>query len=250
MNEWIAQIKKEREEQVSPQEEVFSIAPSTPVSSTQQPQAQEGAITQLGSSYEIKHTTTGAKSAAATNQEKKEFPYALLLAAILIPAILLVLVGGMVKGRPTNTKDKAFLYNTIESKYFTLNHGPEYTVESAVDKKVPFLEKHTLTSSTDNQKTLNIIIKDVSFDYDLNNNSNVRARRDKPDIYLEEPVKIQNRDGVYFKKNSENFEHMIVAIDRSNSVLYEIQFYSPTSLATDETLASEMAQFISTMTLL
>lgn len=243
MNDWIEQLKKEKQqEQLSGNSnETFSLAPEQPlVDSTPKPKE---AITQLGSDYSIKSVTK-------PKEEKKEFPALMLLAAVLIPVVLLIIIGIVSKGANNKDDSKSFLFNTLESKYFTINHGPDYKVVSAVDKKVPFLEKHELTSTQNGQKRLTIVIKDVKFDYDLQQNSNLRARRDASDLYTEEPFTLQSREGFYLKKRDENFEHMIIVMDRSNSLLYEIQFFSDTSLAKNDALEAELKEFLNSFTFL
>ena len=80
-------------------------------------------------------------------------------------------------------EDDSFLFNTLESEYFSLSIDPEYSVDSVIDKKVPFLERHILTNTVKGQKTLTIMIKDVKFDYSVEDNLGAKARKDNPNMH-------------------------------------------------------------------
>jgi hypothetical protein len=155
-----------------------------------------------------------------------------------------------ISNRNLNKSDASFIFNTLESKYFTLNVPPDYEISSIVDKKIPYLEQHTLTSDVDGQKTLTVTVKDVKFDYDLANNKEVIAKRDNPTIYQEEPYELNAKQGLIFKKVDENFEHQIFLVDRNRSLLYEIRFFSPTNFSNDTELAQELENILKGMTFL
>lgn len=207
-----------------------------------QPQQPREAITQLGSSYEI-------KKVAKTPSKKTNFPTALLIIAVVTP-LLFVFVMGVFSNKSSKEDKKAdnFLYTTLESAYFTLNLSPNYTVNSVVDKKVPFLERHIMENNKDGQKTLTILVKDVQFDYDVQNNLGVKARQSSPQMYSEESYQLGSLEGLYYKKLQENFEHHLLLVDRSKSVLYEITMNSPTAFSDDYELGAEFRDILDRIT--
>ncbi len=252
MDDWFSKYKKS-EEQVS------SIAPghsagasgASNASSTGSAQPQsyqphtsppQEAITQLGSSYEIKNVTK-AKS------EKSSFPVALLVLAVVLPLVFIMIMGTISnRQEKKDTKSDSFLSSTLESNFFTLSVDPNYSIDSVVDKKVPFLERHILTNTKDGQKTLTIVIKDVPFDYDIEDNLGAKARRENPKLYSEQSYELKGKQGMYYKKREENFEHFVLLLDRSRSVLYEITMNSPTTFATDTALEVEFKDILDKIT--
>ena len=98
MEDWFNKYKKN-------EEEVSSIASNQPASQpiyqkhtesqqtqpTQQPQQPREAITQLGSSYEI-------KKVAKTPSKKTNFPTALLIIAVVTPLLFVFVMGVKVQG--------------------------------------------------------------------------------------------------------------------------------------------------------
>lgn len=247
-DDWVTSLTPENNE------ETFSIA-NTPAQKPQEetssiadvPQNKEE-ITGLGSSYQIKDVTASKKS-TGSDGGMSTLMKVLIAAAVLVPFSALLIFSSISKQK-AQEEEKAFLFGTIESKYFTLNYGAEYSIRSAIDQKIPFLEKHTLTSTGDAQKRMEIIVKDVRFGYQLDDNSNVKARRATKDIYTEEKFELDSKDGYYYKKIDENFEHFVVLIDRQRSLLYEISFTSTTSLATNPQLESEFKGLLNSMTFL
>lgn len=225
MNNWV--------ESENEKEEYFSLA-----SDEKQPRE---SITQLGSSYQIKDVTVNKK-------EARNFPVYLLALIVILPAIFIFAVSAFSKN--SQKKDDSFLFDTLESKYFTVNVPQGYQVNSIIDKKVPFLEQHTLTSNDDGEKTITITVKSVNFNYDLSDNKEVKARRDKPDLYSEEPYELNSKQGLYFKKTSENFEQMVFLVDRSRSLLYEIKFLSATNFSNNADLENEFKNMLKSMTFL
>ena len=119
-----------------------------------------------------------------------------------------------------------------------------------IDKKVPFLERHILTSTLDGQKTLTVVIKDVKFDYSVDDNLGAKARKENSELYREMPFELHGKKGIYFEKTNENFEHFILLVDRDKSVLYEITFNSPTTFATDMELKAEFQELLNKITFL
>lgn len=232
MQEWFSNITKNKEEEVfsiapdfnSEKEKAVSEAPS--MSNKQEP------ITELSPSYKI-------KGFSAVKQEEKNFPYALVAGVVIVPIMALFIIGALSNKNSKNSK-VPFLKQTLESKYFSMTYPPDYIVQSVVDKRVPFLEKHDLTSTRDGQKTLSLVIKDVKFDYEADNNTAVKARRENSTLYEELSIEIKGKQGFHFKRKEDNFEHLIVFIDRKNSVLYEILFSSPSNMAANTGLENEL----------
>ncbi len=210
---------------------------SMPVSNEK---ADDESITQLGSSYRINDVTV--------KKAGKGMPSWLLTAIIVTPIVLIFLMSAL--SNKESKKEESFLFKTLESKYFTMNFSPDYEATSVVDKKVPFLEKHDLISKTNGEKNFSLTIKEVKFDYSLDNNSLVRANRESTDKYSEEPYKLKYKEGLYFKKKTDNFEHTALIVDRSKSILYEISFSSPSGLYNDENLTKEMESFMDSLTFL
>jgi len=200
------------------------------------------AITQLGSSFEIKHVTVAKKGS-------RSFPTALLALVVVAPLIFVFAMGALSNSNKDKT-DKSFLFNTVESEYFTLSVDSDYAVESVVDKKVPFLERHIFSNTKDGQKTLTILVKDIGFDYSLEENLGAKARRDNPQMYSEMPFELDGKQGVYFKKTQESFEHFVLLIDRNRSVLYEITMGSPTTFANDIELSTKFNDILNNITFL
>ena len=237
MSNWIPNIGNN-------DEEVSSIAmesgQESPEDSIKKVEPKE-AITQLGSSYEIKEVTVSKKSS-------RPFPTALLALIVIAPLIFIFAMGVISSG--DKKEDDSFLFNTLESEYFSLSIDPEYSVDSVIDKKVPFLERHILTNTVKGQKTLTIMIKDVKFDYSVEDNLGAKARKDNPNMYRETSFELGGRKGLYFRKIEENFEHFILLVDRDRSVLYEITMNSPTSFATDLELDEELNELLSKITFL
>ncbi len=217
MNDWVADSSKN--------EEVSSIAPKE--------DRPREAITQLGASYQIKDVTK-------SKREAKPFPTVLLALIVVVPVILIFTVSALSgkKGK----QDESFLFNTLESEYFTYNYNPEYEAQSIIDKKIPFLESHTLKSFADGEKTLTLTVKDVKFDYNLNESTLVKARRENKGIYDEKDFELNSKRGLYFAKTDENFEHLVVLVDRNRNVLYEIMLFSTTNFANDSELEEEFNQ--------
>ena len=237
MSNWIPDTQKS-------EEEVSSIAmdggQGSSVDSIKKEEPKE-AITQLGSSYEIKDATVSKKST-------RPFPTALLALVVVAPLIFIFAMGALSSGG--KKEDGSFLFNTLESDYFTLSIDPEYSVDSVIDKKVPFLERHILTNTVNGQKTLTMMIKDVKFDYSVEDNLGAKARKDNPALYRETPFELAGRKGLYYRKTEENFEHFILLVDRDRSILYEITMDSPTSFATDLELDEELNEMLSKITFL
>ena len=238
MTEWIVGIGNNKEN-----EEVSSIASGDGANaqSSEVPPKPES-ITQLGPTYEV-------KKVSVKKEDKGGFP-GLIFSLIIIIPIMLLLTLGMVSRKREITEEKSFLFKTIESKYFTANYPPDYDIHSAVDKTVPFIEKHTLTSDVDGQKTLDLIIKDIPFDYGLRDNTRVKVVRDKSEFYDEKPYELSSKEGTYFTKIEENFEHLVVLIDRNRSLVYEIVFVSQTSLSENLKLEREFVEFLNSITFL
>ncbi|OGC45879.1 hypothetical protein A2V49_04170 [candidate division WWE3 bacterium RBG_19FT_COMBO_34_6] len=237
-------------------EEYFSIA-NKPTSTTNPPKKsstepnKEEAITALGGTYEVKSIPLKkAGTIFKGSDERKKFPMWLAAVIIAVPIIILFTLSAISAKKETDKKDDAFLFKTIESKYFTMSYGAEYTADSSIDKKVPFLEKHTLTTPTGGDKTLSIMVKDVKFDYSLDENTAVRARRENSAMYKELPYDFHTKQGLYFTRLDGNYESLVVFIDRSKSLLYEIMFFSPSNFAQNTGLEEEFKGFLSNMTLL
>jgi len=226
------------------EEEVSSIAvgggQESPVASIKKEEPKE-AITQLGSSYEIKDVTVSKKS-------NRPFPTALLALIVVAPLIFIFAMGAISSG--DKKEDDSFLFNTLESEYFTLSIDPEYSVNSVIDKKVPFLERHILTNTVNGQKTLTIMIKDVRFDYNVEDNLGAKIRKENQDMYRETSFELAGKKGLYYRKTQENFEHFILLVDRDRSVLYEITMKSPTSFATDLELDADLNKLLKKVTFL
>jgi len=219
-------------------EEVFSIADDASVEN----EPPKEAITQLGSSFEIKNVTVTKKSS-------RSFPTALLALVVIAPLIFVFAMGALSNSHKDQA-DRSFLFNTVESDYFTLTVDSDYTVDSVVGKKVPFLERHIFSNTKDGQKTLTILVKDIGFDYSIEENLGAKARRDNPKMYTELPFELEGKQGVYFKKTQESFEHFILLVDRSRSVLYEITMASPTTFANDIELSTKFNDILSNITFL
>ena len=227
------------QEQNTTNQNIVDQIPEQPATS-QPTSTPEGAITQLGSSYQIKNTVSKKK-------EPKSFPTALLSLIIIGPIVALFIISA-IGNKNANKSKGSFLFNTLESKYFTLNYDPGYTIDSVIDKKIPFLEKHELTNTQDGEKYLSIVIKDVKFNYTLDDNTTVKNLRENSKLYSEMPYELHAKQGLYFKKVDENFEHIILLVDRNNSLLYEITFRSPTGLAKDPQLEKEIKEVLNSMT--
>jgi len=249
VDDWFSKYKKNEEEvsSIFSGEPVGSSSgavrrPVQPVQPTQQNQPPQEAITQLGASYEIKNVT---KSKSA----KSNFPTVLLVLVVVAPLIF-ILAMGAISNRQAKKDGKSdnFLFSTLESSYFTLNLDPNYSIDSVVDKKVPFLERHIITSTKDGQKTLTIVIKDVKFDYSVEDNLGAKARRENPKLYSEQTFELHSKQGVYYKKIEENFEHYVLLVDRSRSILYEITMSSPTTFAADMDLEVEFRDTLDKIT--
>jgi len=230
VGDWISNIDHKEDK-----EEVSSIA-----SGSSQSEPKE-AITQLGSSYEIKDVTVSKKSS-------RTFPTVLLALVVIAPLVFIFAMGVISTGDKKD--DESFLFNTLESDYFTLSVDPDFSINSVIDKKVPFLERHILTSTVDGHKTITIMIKDVKFDYSVEDNLGAKARKDNPDMYREVPFELHGKKGLLYKKTQESFEQFILLVDRNRSVLYEITMKSPTSFATDMELDSELNGLLSKITFL
>jgi len=226
------------------EEEVSSIAigggQESSIGSIEKEEPKE-AITQLGSSYEIKDVTASKKS-------NRSFPTALLALIVIAPLIFIFAMGAI--SNNDKKEDDSFLFNTLESKYFTLSIDPEYSVNSVIDKKVPFLERHILTNTVNGQKTLIIMIKDVRFDYSVEDNLGAKIRKENQDMYRETSFELAGKKGLYYRKTQENFEHFILLVDRDRSVLYEITMESPTSFATDLELDADLNELLKKVTFL
>lgn len=199
-------------------------------------------ITQLGSSYEIKSVTVAKSS-------NRSFPTA-LLALVVIAPLVFVFAMGTLSNKSKDEQNESFLFNTIESDYFTLTVDSDYTTDSVTNKKVPFLERHIFKNTVDGQKTLTILIKDIGFDYSIEESLGARARRDNTDLYNEVAFELSGRQGVYFKKIQESFEHYVLLLDRNKSVLYEITMESPTTFANDIELGTEFSDILNSITFL
>lgn len=238
MEDWFSSYKK-NEEQVS------SIASGSGESIGAQPpqnQPPQEAITQLGSSYEIKSVTK-------SKSEKSGFPTTLLVLVVVAPLVFILLMGTISNGRDAkDKKNNSFLFSTLESNYFSLSLDPNYSMDSVIDKKVPFLERHILTNTKDGQKTLSIIVKDVKFDYSIEDNLGAKARQENPQLYSSQSFELQGKQGVYFKKKEENFEHFVLLVDRSRSILYEITMNSPTTFAGSADLEVEFRDILDKIT--
>jgi hypothetical protein len=239
VNDWIQSIGNSNKEEVS------SIAggdnQSDKIDSLKQG-SQNETLTQLGSSYKIKDVTVSKSS-------NRSFPIA-LLALVVIAPLLFVFAMGILSTGGGEEENRAFLFETLESDYFTLTVDPDYSVDSVTNKKVPFLERHILTNTKDGQKTITIMVKDVKFDYDVNDNLGAKARKSEPQTYREDTVEIQGRKGLYYKKTEENFEHFVLLVDRDKSILYEITMQSPTTFATDLELGDEFLSVLNKITFL
>lgn len=232
-------------DQTENNEEIFSLADdnenqSEVIDSIKQDEPKES-ITQLGASYEI-------KKVSSSKQNNRSFPTVLLVLVVIAP-LLFVFAMGTLSNRNKDEND-SFLFNSVESEYFTLTVDSEYTVDSVIDKKVPFLERHILNSNVDGQKTLTIMVKDIKFDYSLDDNLNAKARRENPAMYTETTYELDGKKGLYFRKNEESFEHFILLVDRSKSILYEITMESPTTFANDVDLGTELTNILSNLTFL
>ena len=197
-------------------------------------------ISQLGS-YQISDVTVAKKSS-------KPFATWILALVIIIPIVFIFSISALSGGK--EEESDAFLFNTLESEYFTMTTRPGYAIQSVVDKKVPFVERHILNSDEDGQKTLTIIIKDVQFDYKVEENSGARARSQNAQLYDGWDYELHNKQGTYFKKTDENFEHYVVLVDRNRSVLYEILFESPTRFWDDEAMGVELKEILKSVTFL
>lgn len=207
-----------------------------------QPSKPEESITQLGASYEI-------KKVAKSSSPKSNFPTALLVVVVVAPLLFVLIMGVMSNKREqVEKKTDNFLYSTLESDYFSLNIDPNYTVNSVIDKKVPFLERHIVSNTKDGQKTLTIVIKDVKFDYNVRDNLSAKARQGNPRMYSEQPFELKSKEGLYYKKREENFEHFVLLVDRSRSILYEITMESPTTFAADMDLEVEFRDILDGIT--
>lgn len=261
MTEWITGLTNNNSSNSQNTQDGFSIAPGfdsnqsqyaqqPPIKTQTQDQQPVDTLTQLGDtkpSYEIKNVT----SQISAKEKSKGLPSWAIPLAVVIPLVVLLTIG-LIASKPQSDKkpEASFIFNTLESKYFTLNYSPDYEVQSTVDKTVPFLEKHTLTNNISGNKTLSIVIKNISFNYDIEKNSAVIARRQNSDMYKELPYNINLKEGMYFKKTTENFEHLIVVVDRNQSVLYEIMFYSTSNLSGDVGLEQEFKELLNSMTFL
>jgi len=248
VEDWFTKYKKNEEEvsSIASHQPANQIPRQEPHQEQAQSQPPVESITQLGSSYEIKKV---AKSTSDKNSSKGGFPTALLIIAVITP-LLFVFIMGVFSNRNSkiDNKPESFLYTTLESDYFTLNLDPNWTVDSVVDKKVPFLERHIMTNSKDGQKTLTVLIKDVPFDYDVRSNLGAKARQSNPQLYSEQPFELGSLEGLYYKKREENFEHYVLLVDRSKSVLYEITMNSPTTFAGDMDLEVEFRDILDRIT--
>lgn len=231
MNDWIPNQTEDNKEEIS------SIAG--------QDSSEEGSkesITQLGSSYEIKSVTK-------SKQTNRSIPTALLALVVIAPLVFVFAMGAL-SNSTREQRDDSFLFNSVESEYLTLTVDSEYSVDSVTDKQVPFLERHILKSTADGQKTLTLLVKDVRFDYSIEENLGAKARRENPDTYSEAPFELEGNQGIYFKKTKESFEHFILLVDRSKSVLYEITMESPTTFANDIELGTEFNDILNNITFL
>jgi len=239
VEDWFSNYKKNEEEQVSSIASGNSGPVGTAIPQNQPPQE---SITQLGASYEIKNVTK-AKSV------KSPFPIALLVLVVVAPLVF-ILIMGTISNRKDNkgTKNDSFLFSTLESNYFSLSVDPNYVMESVVDKKVPFLERHILTNTKDGQKTLSIVVKDVKFDYNVQDNLGAKARRENPQLYSEQSYELMGNQGMYYRKREENFEHFVLLVDRSRSILYEITMNSPTTFADSIELEVEFRDILDKIT--
>ncbi len=199
------------------------------------------AVSQIKKSYEIKNF-------AVKKSDKSISSW--LLGFIIISPILLIFAISSIANRNSKSNSGSFLYKTLESKYFSINVPHHYNINSVIDKKVPFIERHILTSTEDGQKEISILIKDVKFDYELNNNLLYKQREANSDLYSLEPYKLKYKEGYYFKKKSENFEHVILLADRSKSVIYEIVATNPSAFFDDTVMQSEINEMLESITFL
>jgi hypothetical protein len=238
VNNWVENENETENEK----EEYFSLAQDGKTAPDEDnKETPRESITQLGSSYKIKDVTINKK-------EPRSFPIYILILIVVLPVIFIFVVSALSKS--SQKKDDSFIYDTLESKYFTINVPPGYQVDSITDKKIPYLEQHTLTSNDDGQKVLTITVKAVSLNYDLANNKEVSARRSNPGMYSEEPYTLNSKEGLYFKKTSENFEDLVVLVDRNRNLLYEIKFLSTTNFSNNADLEKEFQNILQSMTFL
>jgi|GEM_PF-4634149 len=236
MDSWIPGV--DNREQVS---SISGVSPQSGAVGSIKPDEPKEAITQLGSSYEIKNVTVAKKT-------NLPFPTALLVFVVIAPLIFVFAMGAFSVGK--KEEKGSFLFDTLESKYFTLGISEGYQADSVVDKKIPFLERHVLTNTTDGQKSVTIMIKDIKFDYDVKENLGAKARDENSAMYSQMPYELGGNKGLYYKKTQESFEHFVLLVDKEKSILYEISMESPTTFATDLDLSSEFQKMLEKITFL
>ena len=240
VNEYITGLSDEKNN--AQEEEISSLAGSTKAE-PKEPAVSAEQITQLGATYKVKERVTTRQE-----QPQKSFPSGILAMVVIVPLMVLFLLGAV--GNKNEKSKGSFLFDTLESKYFTMSVNPDYEINSVVDKKIPFLEKHDLINNSDGEKYMSIVIKDVKFNYTLDDNSLIKGKRELSKLYDEMPYELNSKQGLYFKKIDENFEHTVFLVDRNNSLLYEITYSSVTSLANNVTLQKEFRDMLNTLTFL